>query len=329
MRTIYKRLLALLLCCLTLTVLLLPAAAEEGAYVDFTRSVDGARISGDGKDYYCYDMPRAMFLMSPEIFYYEDTIQMWEDTCEIRAAHRGAEVIFVHIDTSNYYVYASDAGKTYLDAFLLSHEHIMEYAIYDDNGRYATVPERFVREMSGLGKLSSSQVQSKAVSGATLENCEYADLGAMDNTNSYFARYGLIFTLSDGYYYLDRACYDEVLSFADIYNATKPFVLYRLPDELADEYTEARRGARRYKIDYTFEVEGQEPVSSGEYLAVAKVAALILAGFFGILLPGAVLAISLCVALRGERKKQWLLLSALCGVWVLIGVLLLILLLCL
>lgn len=333
MKKTIKKLLALALCALTLLTLTTSlVSAEEGAYVDFTVSMDESTIYADGVEYHLYDLPHAMFLMPQEFYYYLDMITIFEKECYIRADRFGSEVIFVHPDKDSYRVYATDTGRTYLDELLLERKHIGEYLVYTDMGYYAEVNADFVAGIEALK--DSPDTVRKAVSGATLSDCEFSDLGAKDVSDAYMARYGLIYTLTDGYYYLDRSMYDTVLSFPEIHNATAPFELLKLSDEQAKEYLDARKSGRYYSPTYVYEGEEEAEAEDGwffnfleEDLSKGVVAAFfVVLALVGFLLPLAGVIVACVLMLRSGNKRQWLLLIGICGVWILIALLLLILL---
>lgn len=326
---------------LALTLLLSAAVLPIGAITD---SFDGNYVGwsyDDGDDsltayfpedstvrvYRRYEHARLRFSGDYD-FLYEKSVTVDGVTYSIHAGDRGSETVVLEDDDGNIRVYASEKGKSELDALMgeADPDFVSVFFRQSTNLRYCDMTRGFSEEIHKLSKDPHAETVTE-----TLYDLRYApryELWAATEDGFLSVNTGFLFDLAGELYYLD--IFDLPASALDgegclIPSESVTVTLYRLP---ADAEEEGFRGIYSPRTVYRYSkqevrVDLMEDDGGASEAAVIYLAVIVL----GILLPVAPFVLGLCLphSRRQGYKKRWYLLTILGGAWILLGILLLIL----
>ena len=324
----FKRIAALLLCLLMLSSLLTVVAAAEAASekapnVEWLLSDDAETLTaGNGKVYKAITVPADVYLAPKSRYEYANTVDLpEEDDCFIYSTAPDNECVWVETFYSgDKYLYATEAGKAALNAFLNGSDTNV-FRLYSlPNVYFGYLDASLLTALND----SSDKVSFDVRELADWERCE---ISVHDSTEIVARDYGLIFESPEGELFyvcfdmLDNTHFDADGNFSF---RSGEVLLTPLNDAMSAETREAM-SARMTEGMTTYEDPTLNELPETPVLILFWIVCVIL----GFLCPLPFIAVGVILPLIKPlgKPKYWYLAAILGAVWLLLAVLLMILLL--
>ncbi len=330
MRNLLKHTLLLLLCAFfLLPVLCLGTAAETEPYVQWTLSKDCRRIDGNGKTYTFYEHDKkGSFAINPATrYYFANTIPFrpiysdgeYVEATLISDAHHG-EWLWVKSEKYGNYIYATKEGKKLLNGLLEG--DVATYLIVDADWNRAITGAKMLSTLQA--HVGASDVKTQKLTGKSLADTPYYFIAGTDRTNSFLMRFGIVFKLTDGYYYLDLEG-SEYGNQDDVFETDAMVTLYQLREDTAVSFQKDLEGLAPLKITFIDEWEGDyydEPIDYEQMEEESIVVFKALFVIFAILLPILPLVFGLILphSRKLKRPVHWYALALSSALWLLCAI---------
>ncbi|MBO5415767.1 MAG: hypothetical protein J6A83_03980 [Clostridia bacterium] len=308
---VMKKLFSVLLCvALLCPPIILATFAEDGEskdteYVDWTLSENEAVLSNETKTYNRYNV-LGVSVNAKEIYRYKNSV---EASYAIQAPSADSEFVWLSDQT----IYATDAGKIYLDAFL--REENVSYRLFDENGRQTNIKQSTVERLDSLN--TAAKTQTLTVEVRELLPLTRYDITVHDQTETLAFTHGAVYEFLDGSLYyinytlLGNQHFDAYGSFS---YRRGTVTLAKLDDTLATAILGA--AAETDYIDTTYIYEDDISESSETVTLVIFWIAFILLGFV-LPIPFLVLGLMIPRAKKLGQPKHWYVIAAIAGAWIL------------
>ncbi len=321
---------------LLLSAAVLPIGAKtdskDGNYVGWSYDAGADTLTayfpedGTVKIYHRYEHIRLRFSGDHD-FMYKKSVTHDGVTYNIHSGERGGETVVLEDKEGNIRMYASEKGKSELNALIGEKEPTFISLFYRQGTSlcYYDMTRGFNEEIHRLSK----DPETKTVD-ETLYDLRYApryELWANTDDGFLSVNTGFLFDLAGELYYLDifdlpASAFDEEGRLIPSESVT--VTLYRLPAHAEEE---GYRGIHTPRTVYRYSLhevrldlmeDDDDSAAAVIYLAVIVL---------GILLPVAPFVLGLCLPHSAKQgyKKRWYLLTILGGTWMLLGILLLVL----
>ena len=311
-----KKLFLILLCVALLSPSVIFATfAEDGQsddteYVDWTLNENGAVLSNEHKTYNRYNV-LGVSVKAKEIYRYKNSV---EESYAIQAPSADSEFVWF----SDYTIYATDAGRIYLDAFLK--EENVKYRLSDESEKYAAITQQTLKSLDALEALGEAETRTVEVR-ELLPLTKY-DITVHDQTESLAFTHGAVYELDDGSLYyinytlLGNQYFDAYGSFS-YRNGT--VTLTKLDSELSEVILNAAAEAEYLETNSTYE-ENNTDTSETFTLAMFWIIFILL----GLILPIPFLVLGLILphSKKLKRPKHWYVIAAIAGAWMLFAAIL-------
>lgn len=318
---------------LLLSCFVLPIAAEDTnrytawSYDPVTDTLTATFPEGDEVRYIRYDHTRLRYDEQPNYLYNAAVMIDGIEYC-VYTSFRKDETLMLVDGNGNCLIYVTEPCKQELEEFLTEQQHTTTRLCYKvgDHYRVKGMGKSFHKEMRRLIENPATETLTD-----TLYGLRYApryELWAQVNNNDVLSvNVGFLFDLAGEMYYLNvfdlpDSAYAEDGSLKPSEDIT--VTLCRLPDEQAENAYEAVYNAIVPYTSESIERENRDALNDIPPQAFTYFTVILL----GILLPIVPLILGLCLPHSKKQgyRKRWYLLAILGGVWMLLGILLLVLL---
>ncbi|MBE6629646.1 MAG: hypothetical protein E7624_02205 [Ruminococcaceae bacterium] len=335
MRNLLKHTLLLLLCAFfLLPFFCFAAAAETEPYVQWTLSKDCQRIDGNGKTYTFYwDDEKGAIAINPATrYYFANTIPFRPINSDgeyveatLISDNQHGEWLWVKSEKYGNYIYATKEGKKLLNGLLEG--DVATYLIVDADWNRALTGAKTLSTLQA--HVGASDVKKQMLSGKSLADTPYYFIAGTDRTNSFLMRFGIVFKLTDGYYYLDLEG-SRYGNQDDVFETSAMVTLYQLREDTAASFQKDLKGLAPLKITFLDENANweddyygdDEPIDYDEMEKNSVVAFKVLFVIFAILLPILPLVFGLVLPRSGKLKRpvHWYALALSSALWLLCAI---------
>ena len=251
-------------------------------------------------------------------FYYENPVEYGKLRITVEAPAYDSD--FLYLDKEDLHLATADGQKTLRK--LSSGEDVSRYIICMGSAYTATISSRL---LSDLSELDPSSATTHTL--FELKDVNRYEIFGMENSNYYGVLLGYVFETEEGLFYADASDLpDSCLSVnAELLpKTTNTLSLIPLTQEVSDSFYNRVGDLSLTTPVYKYESEISINTEESGYVGMAYATVILL----GILLPVAPMVAGFVLARKTGQRKRWHLLSILGILWMILGLALLVLLIC-
>ena len=251
-------------------------------------------------------------------FYYENPVEYGKLRITVEAPAYDSD--FLYLDKEDLHLATADGQKTLRK--LSSGEGVSRYIICMGSAYTATISSRL---LSDLSELDPSSATTHTL--FELKDVNRYEIFGMENSNYYGVLLGYVFETEEGLFYADVSDLpDSCLSVnAELLpKTTNTLSLIPLTQEVSDSFYDRVGDLSLTTPVYKYESEISINTEESGYVGMAYATVILL----GILLPVAPMVVGFVLARKTGQRKRWHLLSILGILWMILGLALLVLLIC-
>ena len=330
-----KRIFAVIIClAMLMGALALPIAALDA--VNWSYSEDQDMITDGANKYFKYKKAGYLEINPKEKYVFSNGIQRHDDTLDntivdysINSHARETDVIWLeekmYVD-SHSFVYATKEGAQRLDKLITFEDCV--YYLEDDSYRDVKLPEDIATQLTSFYRSTAHKKTTFEV--ANLKDAQHFIVYAYEHNLAFRRELGSIFYINGNMYFVeyDLLSNDHFTADGEFSFRSGEVKLAKLPTNLFSQLKNSYIDKlERYSVNYTFEEdELYEPSHDDDYdEASAKLAFGI---FYSLIcfitpLPLFILGLILPHPRKLGKKKYWYSLTAISGLYILIGIILL------
>ena len=286
-------------------------------YWEYDEATD--TIYGLGKEYTYYRPSINLIFDAPKTYYFANEIELYDGDTVLVSYSLNPEIVQWY---SDYAVYVTAAGRASLNA--LQDDRAATYRIKTGSTYYdASAP----LDGAVLSEIKKG-TETKSFDVRTLQDKIVGNVFGYDGTGAFSCNYGGVYAVSGEYYYIHYMTLGNQYFDADGEFSYRSGTVeaIKMTDEQAQHVATLLSHAEDAGSEIVFEADGDfdEATEKGAIFLFVVFAVLI-----GFVLPLPLLIVSICMARSAKRghPTYWYGLTAVCGAWMLVMLLIMIILL--